>query len=195
MQSSTRSALKLALGATDADGAAALDNGGHRVTLRDLEKSDAGFVLYLKKQQPDTYARLFEAEYGKKPGAGAIKAATPMAKAQASQPAKLKLAALGPDVTMRELERNNPALLLELKHHAPDEYSRLFAAAYGKAPIGGPINPAAPATEQAPAVGDTYRSKKPVMLTMMGEPDADQLAQLPPVGVSMADDPRFERID
>lgn len=69
MQSSTRTALKLAPGATDADGATALAKGGHKLTMRDLEKSDPGFLLYLKKEQPATYAQLYKDAYGKEPEA------------------------------------------------------------------------------------------------------------------------------
>ena len=67
MLSSTRTALKLAPGATDADAAAAIDKGGHSLTFRDLDKSDSAFLLYLKKQQPDTYARLYKAQFGNEP--------------------------------------------------------------------------------------------------------------------------------
>ncbi len=211
MNQSTRTALKLGAGATDANAADALDKDGHKLTLRELEKSDSAFVLYLKKDQPDTYARLYKAQYGKEPQApNGSPAAKPVSAATAQQ-AKIKLAALGPDVTMRQLEKENPKLLLELKHSAPEEYSRLFTEAYGKAPsgtapngpapkgpaTGAPLNLAALATDETPSTGQ-WRYKagvEPPVINMAGEMSEEQLAAFPAKGHDFASDPRFERVE
>jgi hypothetical protein len=195
MHSTTRAALNLAFGATDYDGAlslaAALVSGACQFTLRDLEKSDSAFVLFLRQQHPATYDLLHERQYGVKP-----KGAVASTNSAAAQQAKVKLAALGADVTLRDLEKSDPALVLALKHHAPEDYQRLFAATYGGGLSVNPTNTvtatrvplASPATS-----GSTYRDKNPATLSMT-EPDPEVLAQLPKLG-ELATNPRFERLD
>lgn len=195
MKQSTRSALKLADNATNADAAAVLGSNGHTVSLRALERSDKDLVDYLSKEKPAIYALLYEEQYGKAP----VTKAAPVANPAAGQQAKVKLAALGADVTMRQLEKENPALLLQLKHSAPDEYSRLFAATYGPAPgsvaTGAAIDLAAP-TGEAPAAGQ-WRLKKgtALVMNMAGEMTPEQLAEWPKIGHDFANDDRFERVE
>jgi hypothetical protein len=178
MKPATRAALKLPDAATDADGAAALAKDGHGLTLRGLEKSDAPFVDYLRKEKPATYARLYKAEYGKEPAATASKAA-PATKptAETGKQAKVKLAGLGATVTLRQLEKEHPTLVLELRRHAPEEYSRLYLSAYGKLPAGmsapGEQAPAEPAEDN----GQAFGFKTPMRLTM-GQHDPEVAAEL-----------------
>ncbi len=207
MKPSTRAALRLAPGATDADAATALDAPGHGLALRELEKSDPAFVLYLKKQAPDVYGRLFAAQYGgQKPGAAAP---APAANPAKGQPAKQALAALGPDVTLRQLERKDAALLETLRLHAPDEYSRLYRAQYGKpcpyalaapavapAPLrlAAPVAPVAPVAPLEGAAPVAYRLKAGNAVALNGLLNPAELAHLPTLAVPLAQDPRFERV-
>ncbi|MEJ7658458.1 MAG: hypothetical protein WKG07_01945 [Hymenobacter sp.] len=159
-----------------------MDKGG-QLSLRELEKSDSAFVLYLKTKQFEVYSRLFEAQYGKKPKAPA-KPTAPAANPASGQQAKVKLAALGPDVTLRQLEKSDPALVLALRQHAPDDYQRLFASQYGAsptdvtAPAGGVINLLLALLRRALPV----RDKAPVHVNMVRALEADVEEQLPKLG-------------
>ncbi len=193
MKPATRAALKLLDSATDADGAAALAKDGHGLTLRGLEKSDAPFVEYLRTEKPATYARLFKAEYGKEPATAPARTTAPAAKPtpETAKHAKVKLLRLelasSAPVTLRQLEREHSALVLELRHHAPEEYSRLYLAAYGKppaelpapaeqTPAPGEQTPPAP-KESAAGTGKAFGFKTPMRLKM-GQYDPEVAAEL-----------------
>lgn len=200
MQSSTRAALKLAPGATDADGAAALAHGGHKLGMRDLEKSDPAFLLYLKKERPATFAALYKDAYGKAPSAP--KQGTPPPPQKAATTAAPRQPAAKPGaarLTMRELEMENPQELLRLKREEPAEYARLYAEQYGTrlassqpaapaapapsaprlagsrpaAPAAAPIRPISAPTVQALSQPTSFSLKQPLALRMTPVNDAE----------------------
>lgn len=135
MNSWTRKALGLGPDADNAAAAAALDKGGHSVTMRVLEQKDPGFLMALRTSFFPTYNRLYKAQYGvdAKPSMGegaGPKGPSVVPDAKAGQQAKIKLAAFGPTVTLKQLQREAPNLVLQLRHHAPDDYQRLYRAQY-----------------------------------------------------------------